>query len=129
MLNLSFFGSQFRFLTFLVCEKSIPDLERADSYPLEMVRDSSEATVGEPDPSSQIPQLLMELATSRGIQKTFCPSEAARKLSEKDWRPLMPLVRSSGTALWKDGKLGVFQKGVPVDPTRATGPIRYGLPR
>ncbi len=51
--------------------------------------------------------------------KTFCPSEAARLLSA-DWRLLMPDVRRVAATL----PLIATQKGQPVDPLTAKGPIR-----
>ena len=66
---------------------------------------------------------LMELAQRRGAGKTFCPSEAARALAA-DWRPLMPEVRRVAATL----PLCATQKGAPVDPLIARGPIRLGLP-
>ncbi len=66
-----------------------------------------------------IAAVLMELAAARGAGKTFCPSEAARALSE-DWRALMPDVRRVAAGL----PLIATQGGVPVDPVVARGPIR-----
>ena len=77
----------------------------------------------------RVSEILLELAVARGVEKTFCPSEAARKFDAVDWRRHMPLVRAVGVALWREKRLGVFQKGTAVDPTLATGPVRYGLPR
>jgi hypothetical protein len=70
-----------------------------------------------------IADVLLDLAHQRGVGKTFCPSEAARRLSD-DWRPLMPEVRRVASQL----DLLATQKGVPVDPLTAKGPIRLGLP-
>jgi hypothetical protein len=70
-----------------------------------------------------IADVLLDLAHQRGVGKTFCPSEAARRLSD-DWRPLMPEVRRVAAML----DLQATQKGVPVDPVTAKGPIRLGLP-
>ncbi len=70
-----------------------------------------------------IKDALMDLAHRRGAGKTFCPSEAARALAA-DWRPLMEDVRRVAATL----PLKVTQKGVPVDPLTARGPIRLGLP-
>lgn len=69
-----------------------------------------------------IADVLLDLAHQRGVGKTFCPSEAARHLSD-DWRPLMPKIRYVAASL----PLMATQKGVPVDPVRAKGPIRLGL--
>ena len=74
-------------------------------------------------------EIISELASTRGVAKSFCPSEAARKLDAVDWRRHMPVVRAAGVALWREKRLAVLQKGVEVDPTEAKGPIRYSLPR
>lgn len=66
---------------------------------------------------------LMEIAHARGPGKTFCPSEVARILKD-DRRPLMPDVRRVAASL----PLVATQKGTPVDPVAAKGPIRLGLP-
>ncbi len=65
---------------------------------------------------------LLDLATARGPDKTFCPSEAARALAE-DWRPLMPDIRRVAAEL----DLRATQKGRVVDPVSAMGPIRLSL--
>lgn len=71
---------------------------------------------------AEIAEVLRALAEERGPQKSFCPSEAAQRLSE-DWRPLMGDVRRVGAELG----LKATQKGQPVDPLTARGPIRFQL--
>lgn len=70
----------------------------------------------------QIADALMDLAHRRDRDASFCPSEAARALAE-DWRPLMPEVRRVAAGL----SLVATQKGTPVDPISAKGPIRLRL--
>ncbi|EKE44243.1 hypothetical protein OCGS_1759 [Oceaniovalibus guishaninsula JLT2003] len=70
----------------------------------------------------EITAALMDLAHRRGPNATFCPSEAARALAG-DWRPLMPDIRRVAA----DFPLKATQKGAPVDPATARGPIRLGL--
>lgn len=65
---------------------------------------------------------LMALARARAQDKTFCPSEAARRLGD-DWRALMPDVRRVAATL----PLVATQGGEPVDPVKARGPIRLAL--
>ncbi|MEM9435573.1 MAG: DUF3253 domain-containing protein [Pseudomonadota bacterium] len=65
-----------------------------------------------------IVEALRALAGEK-VGKTFCPSEAAKRVAE-DWRPLMPRVRALAAAVG----LTATQKGVPVDPIKARGPIR-----
>jgi hypothetical protein len=71
----------------------------------------------------EIADVLLNLAHARGVGKTFCPSEAARQLSD-NWRILMPDVRRVAA----DVSLRATQKGQAVDPLTAKGPIRLGLP-
>ena len=70
----------------------------------------------------RIAAALMELAHRRGRGRTFCPSEAARALSD-DWRPLMPEVRRVAASL----PLRATQRGREVDLGAARGPVRLGL--
>ncbi|MFA8386951.1 MAG: DUF3253 domain-containing protein [Pelagibaca sp.] len=70
----------------------------------------------------EIAEALLDLAHQRGAGKTFCPSEAARRLSD-DWQDLMPEVRRVAATL----PLVATQKGNAVDPVEARGPIRLGL--
>ncbi|SLN52804.1 hypothetical protein ROJ8625_02677 [Roseivivax jejudonensis] len=71
---------------------------------------------------AEVAAALMALAEKRGRDKTFCPSEAARRLAD-DWRPLMPEIRRVAGTL----PLIATQKGQPVDPVTARGPIRLRL--
>ncbi|MEX0338113.1 MAG: DUF3253 domain-containing protein [Arenibacterium sp.] len=71
---------------------------------------------------AEIADVLMALAQARGRGKTFCPSEAARRLSD-DWRPLMPDIRRVAAGL----PLQASRKGIPVDTEAPGGPIRLQL--
>ncbi|AZQ66408.1 DUF3253 domain-containing protein [Silicimonas algicola] len=75
-----------------------------------------------PPDDDRIAEALMTLALERGRQATFCPSEAARRLSD-DWRPLMDHVRRVAATL----PLVATQGGAPVDPLAAKGPVRLAL--
>ncbi len=72
---------------------------------------------------ARIAAAMLDLALRRGPGKTFCPSEVARALAS-DWRPLMPQVRAVAAA---HPAVEAVQKGVPVDPLMARGPIRLRL--
>ena len=76
---------------------------------------------------ARIAAALLDLAAARGAG-TFCPSEAARAVSD-DWRPLMDDVRRVAGSLVRKGRLVAFQGGRPVEPDAARGPIRLGAPR
>ena len=79
--------------------------------------------------SAEIEITVIELCTLRGPDKTICPSEAARLLAGEggDWRALMPKIRIAAARLVLERKLIVTQRGRPVDPLEARGPIRIGL--
>ena len=66
---------------------------------------------------------ILDLALRRGAGASFCPSAVARALAD-DWRPLMPAVRQAAAGM--DG-IEATQRGRPVDPRTAVGPIRLRL--
>jgi hypothetical protein len=78
---------------------------------------------------SEVERVLLALASERGPDKTFCPSEAARRLSPDNWREQMPKVSAAAIRLVKEGKLRSTQQGEEVDPTIARAPLRFSLPR
>ena len=71
---------------------------------------------------TRIAEALMDLAHRRSTARSFCPSEAARALSE-DWHAVMPEVRRVAATL----PLVATQKAAPVDPVTARGPNRLRL--
>ncbi|MEO0500602.1 MAG: DUF3253 domain-containing protein [Pseudomonadota bacterium] len=76
----------------------------------------------------RVRDLLLTLAAERGTEKTYCPSEAARRLWPEDWRDHMDDVRRVAALLIAERRLVATQRGDPVDPVGAKGPIRLGLP-
>ena len=74
-----------------------------------------------------IQSTILALLARRRPGASICPSEAARYLTD-EWRPLMPDVRAAAADLAGQGRLIVMQKGHPVDPATAKGPIRLALP-
>lgn len=80
----------------------------------------------------QIEQTLVALASARGPDKTFCPSEAARALGgphPDGWGRLMIPVRRMAVRLAHEGRIVIYRKGKPVDPDDFKGVYRLGLPR
>lgn len=82
------------------------------------------------DNIQHIQALHLEYAEDRGLEKTYCPSEVARKFDPNDWRDKMDIVRKVADELVMDGKLIVMQKGQKINemPTEAKGPIRLRKP-
>lgn len=77
---------------------------------------------------ARICRAILTAVRERGAGKTICPSEVARALSD-DWRPLMPAVRQAAEKLVRSGQVIATQKGKPILPQMAKGPIRLGLPQ
>ena len=87
------------------------------------------------NPKNQIHEIeatLLDLARKRGPTKSFCPSEAARKIAgdhPDQWGPLMQPIRRSAVTLAQSGRLLILRKGQPVDPLDFKGVYRLSLPR
>ena len=81
------------------------------------------------DGDSQLIESILLMARERGLTKTFCPSEVARRLApERDrWRSLMEPVRRAAAALIDRGQLVCKQKGDIVDIRTVRGPIRLQI--
>ncbi len=72
---------------------------------------------------------VMALAIERGVDKTFCPSEVARILTQDDggWRDMMPQVHDAVRSLSRQNRVRLTWKGAPraVDD----GPYRVTINR
>jgi hypothetical protein len=79
--------------------------------------------------SDPIRTKIVALCSARGAGRSIYPSEAARALAanEAEWRALMPTVRAAAGKLVASGVIAAVQKGAPVDPETARGPIRLRL--
>ena len=78
---------------------------------------------------SHLIESILSMARERGLTKTFCPSEVARRLApERDqWRSLMEPVRRAAATLIDRGQLVCKQKGDVVDIRTVKGPIRLQI--
>ncbi|RZK41805.1 MAG: DUF3253 domain-containing protein [Pedobacter sp.] len=74
-----------------------------------------------------IASTIIDIATQRGIDKSTCPSEIARKLFPKDWRAHMNEIVDVAIDLQLQGKILITQKGIPVDVSEIKGPIRIKI--
>ena len=86
----------------------------------------------EPSPKPTIRETLLAFAASRGTDKTFCPSDAARLIGgphPDGWGPLMQPIRKAAVALALESQIIIYRKGRPVDPLDFKGVYRLGLPR
>ena len=83
--------------------------------------------------SETIEDLVLRLATDRGLGKTICPTEAARAAAEQrgedDWHGRLGGVKAAAVRLAKRGAVSIYRKGKPVDPDDFRGVYRIGLPK
>lgn len=77
-------------------------------------------------PQDALRAAILKIARARGVEKTLCPSEAARAVAGEggDWRILMDETRAVAATLVDEGRIDVTQKGKVVEIATARGPIR-----
>jgi hypothetical protein len=78
------------------------------------------------EPAGRFELTILQIAAERGEQKSFCPSEVARALSE-DWRPLLTHVRAAARRLAEEGRIDILRHGKPILPAEIKGVIRLRL--
>ncbi len=78
------------------------------------------------DDRQALREAILALLERRGPGKTICPSDAARAVAGDGFRPLMAAAREVAATLVDEGVVRVTQRGEPVDPRTARGPIRIG---
>ena len=78
---------------------------------------------------ARLERAILELLRARSAGSTICPSEAARACDPEAWRDLLDAARASARRLADQGVIEITQRGTPVDPSTARGPIRLRLTR
>ena len=76
----------------------------------------------------RLERAILALLDGRADAATLCPSEAARAVGGQDWRPLMDRARQAAGRLRAADLVEITQRGRPVDPATARGPIRIRRP-
>jgi hypothetical protein len=82
--------------------------------------------------SVKVVDVLLEICTQAGVDKSIDPIEAAATYAQACGRGLpyqsyLPAVRDAAVELAKQGKLVIYRKGVVVDPETFKGVYRIGL--
>lgn len=80
--------------------------------------------------AERIATAIVDLATTRGADKTICPSEVARHLGGQDeaaWRPLMDPIREQAVRLVSEGTIVIKQGGERADPKSFSGIYRISI--
>ncbi len=72
---------------------------------------------------------ILRLLAGAGYGRTVSATEVARAAgTDENWQNLFPVVRRVAVALALNGRLVIYRKGKPVDPTDFKGVYRLGLP-
>jgi hypothetical protein len=74
-------------------------------------------------------QAILRLVTERGVEKSICPTEAARQLAPEGqaWRRFLHPVRLAAQRLARAEKIEILRKGRPIAPEDMHGVIRLRL--
>ena len=81
------------------------------------------------DTDRDLEAAIRDLLEERARGASICPSEAARRVRPGDWRSLMEPARMAARRLAARGAVVILQKGRPVNPSCARGPIRLSAGR
>jgi len=76
-----------------------------------------------------IEDAILTLLAGREPGKTVSPEEVARAAAGPEWHARLGAVRRAAVRLALAGRLVIYRKGKPVDPTDFKGAYRLGLPR
>ena len=76
-----------------------------------------------------VEEKILALLAARGSGKTVSPEDVAREVAAgADWHSHLGAVRRAAVKLALAGRLVIYRKGKPVDPTDFKGVYRLGLP-
>jgi hypothetical protein len=82
-----------------------------------------------PDEAPSLDDAILKALTNAD-GRTLSPPEIATVLrAGSDWHDLLVPIRRSAVKLAQDGRLVIYRKGKPVDPSDFRGVYRLGLPR
>jgi hypothetical protein len=72
---------------------------------------------------------ILEVLARPDVKTLSAPEIANAIATDGDWHDLLVPIRSTAVALAEAGRLVIYRKGKPVDPTDFRGVYRLGLPR
>jgi hypothetical protein len=89
----------------------------------------------EPDSAPNLAAVILSLCAAAKPGSTICPTDAAlafaaaRGEGELGWRSHLQDVRRTAVRLAEAGRIVIYRKGKPVDPSDFRGVYRLGMPR
>ncbi len=76
-----------------------------------------------------LPEALLAVLATKGDATLSAPEVAQAIAGGNDWHTLLTPIRRAAVDLAQAGRLVIYRKGKPVDPTDFRGVYRLGLPR
>jgi hypothetical protein len=75
--------------------------------------------------AEDIRRVILKLADERGREGTFCTSDIARAVDQKNWKILLEQVRLVAGTLIHEGKIAATRSGKHVDVDDAEEPLLF----
>lgn len=72
---------------------------------------------------------ILDVLARPGVKTLSAPEIANAIATDGAWHDLLVPIRSTAVALARAGRLVIYRKGKPVDPSDFRGVYRLGLPR
>ena len=72
---------------------------------------------------------ILDVLAQPGTKTLSAPEIANAIATDGDWHELLTPIRRAAVSLAQAGRLVIYRKGKPVDPTDFRGVYRLGLPR
>jgi D-serine deaminase-like pyridoxal phosphate-dependent protein len=72
---------------------------------------------------------ILEVLARPDVKTLSAPEIANAIATDGDWHDLLVPIRRAAVVLAQAGRLVIYRKGKPVDPTDFRGVYRLGLPR
>jgi hypothetical protein len=91
--------------------------------------------IGMNDPDSNSPatksldDAILDVLAQPGTKTLSAPEIANAIAADGEWHELLTPIRRAAVSLTQAGRLVIYRKGKPVDPTDFRGVYRLGLPR
>lgn len=80
-------------------------------------------------PAKTLDDAILDVLAQPGTKTLSAPEIANAIAADGEWHELLTPIRRAAVSLAQAGRLVIYRKGKPVDPTDFRGVYRLGLPR
>jgi uncharacterized protein DUF3253 len=79
--------------------------------------------------TKSLDEAILDVLAQPGTKTLSAPEIATAIATDGDWHELLTPIRRAAITLAQAGRLVIYRKGKPVDPSDFRGVYRLGLPR